>query len=255
MKIGYCTTVSNIETAESMGFDYIEPSVSIIAQMDDQTFEESCGIADKSPIKCEIFNVLFPKGIALTGQNVCVEEIEKYLKNGFARIKRLGARIVVFGSGGARRFPDEWGHKKANKQLVEITRVIGDIAGMFDITIAVEPLNRNETNIINSVEEGIEFVNMVNHSRIMLLADFYHMRREEESMDVLLEAAPLIKHIHIANSNGRTFPLDYCEDIYEEFFMKLKAIHYNERISIEAKTQDFMSDGPKALELLRNLAV
>jgi len=245
----------NIKIAEKIGFDYIEPSVSKIAAMDEQSFKSSCNMVDESSIKCESFNILFPKGMRLVGQDVYKEEVETYLESAFTRIKRFGARIVVFGSGGARKCPEGWDYEKAIQQLVEIARITGKIAEMFDIDIVIEPLNKQESNIINSVFEGINFVKKVNHPRIKLVADFYHMRKENENMGVITNAAPFLHHIHIANSNGRSFPLDSFEDIYKEFFEKLKNICYEGRISIEAKTDDFENEGIKALKLLRSLAV
>ena len=87
------------------------------------------------------------------------------------------------------------------------------MAGRYGIIIAVEPLNRAETNIINSVEEGLKFVRDVDHANIKITADFYHMRRENEPMDVLIQAGKDIAHLHIANSNVLRSTIKHPEKI------------------------------------------
>lgn len=253
MKIGICTGVENIKKMEDIGFDYIEPSVVSIAKMSDEEFNAVMNLVDSSRIKCEVFNVLFPGNMRLTGPEVDEKSIEDYLKKAFPRVSRLGAKVVVFGSGGARKVPDGWSGEEAWNQLVRIARVAGDVAAEYGLTIAMEPLNTSETNILNSVEEGIKFVTDVGHTYVKLLADFYHMRRENENMDVLVKAGSTIAHLHIANSSGRVYPLDRSEDVYDCFFQRLKEIGYEGRISIEASTKDVDRDAPISLNLLKEL--
>jgi sugar phosphate isomerase/epimerase len=254
MKIGVCTGVENIKKMEDIGFDYIEPSVVSIAKMNDEEFNAAMNLVDGSNIKCEAFNVLFPGNIRLTGPEVDEGGIKDYLERAFARVSRLGAKVIVFGSGGARKIPDGWSREEAWKQLVRIARIAGDVAAEYGLTIAMEPLNTSETNILNSVEEGLRFVTDVGHTHVKLLADFYHMRRENENMDVLVKAGSTIAHLHIANSNGRVCPLDRSEDVYDAFFQKLKEVGYQGRISIEAGIKDVDRDAPVGLNLLRELS-
>lgn len=254
MKIGVCTGVENIKKMEDIGFDYIEPSVVSIAKMNDEEFNAAMNLVDGSNIKCEAFNVLFPGNIRLTGPEVDEGGIKDYLERAFARVSRLGAKVIVFGSGGARKIPDGWSREEAWKQLVRIARIAGDVAAEYGLTIAMEPLNTSETNILNSVEEGLRFVTDVGHTHVKLLADFYHMRRENENMDVLVKAGSTIAHLHIANSNGRVCPLDRYEDVYDAFFQKLKEVGYQGRISIEAGIKDVDRDASVGLNLLRELS-
>ena len=52
---------------------------------------------------------------------------------------------------------------------------MGVIAQSYGIVVCVEPLNRAESNFINTLQEGAEIVRRVNHPHIRLLADLYHM--------------------------------------------------------------------------------
>ena len=251
MKIGICTAIQNIGKVEKFGFDYLESSVARTASMEEKEFTEAVRIVEGSGLKCEAFNGLFPGDIKLTGPEVDPTRIREYLEKAFHRISRMGAKVVVFGSGGARKIPEGWNREEAWKQFVDAAGIVGDVAAAYGLTIAMEPLNRKETNILNSVEEGFRFVQEVNHPNIQLLADFYHMRMENESMNILMKAGPVLRHLHIANSHGRVYPLDPSEDSYPEFFEALKNAGYEGRISIEAGTEDMDREAPIALQLLR----
>ncbi len=254
MKIGICTSLENIKKVEDMGFDYIEPAVVEINQLQKEKFQQVVQLVDGCSIKCEAFNVLFPGDIRLTGPEMDGKRIKEYLESAFARVSRLGAGVIVLGSGGARKIPNGWDREKAWVQLKEVAGIVGDAASRYNLTIAMEPLNTKETNILNSVEEGFKFAQEVKHPNIKLLADFYHMRKENETMDILVEAGSVLAHLHIANSNGRVYPLKRTEDIYYDFFSALKEAGYKYRVSIEASTKDIEKDGPIALKLLRELA-
>ena len=74
-----------------------------------------------------------------------------------------------------RRIPDGISFEDGWKDFVKTARLVGEIAALYDIYIAMEPL-KSETNILNSVSQGIKFVNDVDHPNVKLLADFYHMQ-------------------------------------------------------------------------------
>ncbi len=253
MKIGICTSINNISKVESLGFDYIECAVVEIAKLMDEEFDRVLKSVSSSKISCKAFNVLFPGDISVVGPNVDYKTIEEYIENAFDRISKLGAEVVVFGSGAARKCPDGWSKDEAFSQLVKTSKIVGDVAQKYGITIVIEPLNRGETNIINSVAEGYELVKEVNHKNIKLLADFYHMRKENESMGEVEKAGTVIRHIHIANSSGRYFPFEANEDIYDEFISMLKKIDYSGGISIEGRSDDFEADAIKSLQFLKTI--
>lgn len=255
MKIGVCTGVENIKEAERIGFEYIEPALSAIAGLTEGDFLKVKETVEKSSIKCEVFNIFFPREIKLYSEDFSLSKIKEYGQRAFERAKGLGAEIVVFGSGGARRIPDTMSHGFAKTRLKDVLICIGDMAGEFDINIALEPLNKRETNNINSVEEALEIKKSINHPRVKLLVDFYHMRMEGEDFEILNEAALDIIHLHVANSNGRVYPSDGNEDKYGEFFNALKTIGYSGRMSIEASRGNLAGDGPRALSLLKNMAL
>ena len=140
------------------------------------------------------------------------------MRKAFDRAKVLGIKIIVLGSGGARKVPDGFSQDEAWKQLVEFAKRIAPEAKKRGIVVAVEPLQKGETNTINTAAEGLKWVKAVNHPNFQLMVDFYHLSLEKEDPAILVSAKRNIKHIHIANPAGRKFPLTADEFDYSKFF-------------------------------------
>lgn len=252
MKIGVCTGTDNSGLLKKNGYEYIELGLSTIAAMTEEEFNNFKNEVKNSPLEVYAFNVLFPGSIKLTGLNVNEEAIKSYLKAALDRAKTLGGKMVVFGSGGARRYPDDFSYSDAFDQLINFLKMAGPIAEERDITIVIEPLRKAETNIINTAAEGLKLAKAVNHPNVRLLVDFYHMACENENPEIILEAGTeYIRHLHIANPAGRVWPINPEEAEYSAFFKCLKQINYNGGISIEGKTEDMEKDAPLSMVCLR----
>jgi len=255
MRIGVCAGIDNIFTAERIGFDFIEWAVVEAAFMGEQSFSEVKKRIGQCSIKPEACNCFFPGDMKITGPELNYANISEYVKKALGRVASLGTSIVVVGSGTARRVPDGWSREDGIKQFGEVLAIIGEEGSQYGITAVVEHLSKRETNIINSVEEGIQLVKMINHPNVKLLADFYHMMVEAENMDSIIKAGDELRHVHIANSNGRKYPMNADEDKYQPFFNALKEIVYTDRISIEAGTENFEADAPMALSFLKSFSI
>lgn len=250
MKFGLCSGPENLELAGRLGFDYIECAVTAAEAMSDADFDAFLSKVNNSPIKPERFNVLFPGTIPLVGPQADHGKITEYLEKAFPRVKALGGTVVVFGSGRSRVFPEDMPYRDAFRELIEVTRLIGQIAATYGITIAIEPLNRDETNCVNSVREGAMLEAAVNLPSVGLLADLYHVLKENEPVENIVSVKSL-KHTHIALLEGRAFPV-VCDKDVKAFFGALKQINYTGTMSIEGKAaNDFETDAAAALKILR----
>ena len=68
--------------------------------------------------------------------------------------------------------------------------------------VALEPINRYETTLINGIGQGLELVEAVGAANLGLLADTFHMNIEEPSIeDSIRQAGDRIFHFHVADSN------------------------------------------------------
>jgi sugar phosphate isomerase/epimerase len=250
--VGYCVGLKGLETAKAVGFDYVELGVSEIAALSDADFDAALERVKQVGIPTPNANLFLPGSIRLTGpQATDPEQQMAYVRKAFARLNRLGVKIVCFGSGGARRVPEGFSKEEAFQQLVAFGKRIAPEARANGITVVIEPLRRQETNIINTTAEGYELVKAVDDPNFELLIDFYHLASEKEDPAIILQAREHIRHLHMANPQGRVFPLEWGEFDYAPFFANLRQIGYAGRISIEASSPDIPTQGPVAIALLR----
>jgi len=249
--VGYCTSWKNLAAAKAAGFDYVELATTEIAALSDEEFEHARSVASSVGLPTPVSNLFLPATLKVTGPEVEIDRQVAYVTKAFDRVARLGVDTVVFGSGGARRVPDGFAHDAAFRQLVEFGRRIAPLARARGVTVAVEPLRREETNIVNSAAEGLELVEAVDDANFQLMVDFYHLASEHEDPRIIVRARTHLRHLHMANPAGRVFPRTAEEFDYAPFFANLKAIGYDRRISVEASTSDLQADAPRAIALLR----
>jgi len=249
--IGVCS--KDFKAVKEAGFDFIELNAKTIATASEPDFEKIVKSAREAGITVRSVNGFLPSDVRVTGPETDKQKQMAYVEKCFDRLHKLGVQIVVFGSGGARQIPKDFSRDEAMKQMVDFCRRIGPLAKTNGITVVIEPLNSKDCNFINTVREGLELVEAVKDSNIELLADIYHMFKDNESADIILKAGRHLKHVHMANPKGRVYPLSAEEYDYGPFFGNLRKIGYTGGISIEAGTKDFNADGPKAVVFLRGM--
>lgn len=253
MRFGICATANQLEQIKRLGYDYAELPLSSTAALTDAEFHALTGQVKQAGLPVEAFNLFFPRDIRLTGPVADLKAAWDYARAAFARAEKLGGSVVVFGSGGARNVPDGFPLEQAWAQLVELLDGLEPIAAAHGITIAIEPLNRLESNIILRVTDGLRLAGQVNKPHIQVLADSYHMLREEEDAAVLKQAGALLAHCHTARSLERVFPTK-PDDQLRAFFTGLQRAGYTGRVSIEGKTENLTADATASLAVLRALA-
>jgi sugar phosphate isomerase/epimerase len=251
VQVGFCTPLKNIDAAKAAGFDYLELGTSEIAALSDADFDAALAHVKALGMPAPVTNLFLPATLKVTGPQIDRDEQMRYVRKAFDRLARLGTGLVVFGSGGARRVPDGVAKEEAFAQLVDFGRRAAAEGQRHGITIAVEPLRQQETNIVNSAAEGLALVKAIDHPNFQLMIDFYHLASEHEDPAIVLEARDHIRHLHMANPQGRVFPLAWDEYEYAPFFAALRQIGYDKRISVEAADKDFPVEAPKAIALLR----
>ena len=251
-RVGACSGPGEWDMVIANGYAFIEAHALsfLIPQEDDAAFEKHLAIAKKTTTPIYSTNVLFPGDIRLTGNGVDTALIARYVEIAMRRAKQIGIKIVVLGSGGARQVPEGFPHNEARKQFIEVCRVMGNIAQRHNITITVEPLNSGENNFINTVAEGLAIVKEVDHPNVRLLADIFHMMREGESPESIVQAGDYLRHCHIAEMERRT-PPGVAGDDFTPYLKALKEISYKGNIAIECGWKDWETELPVAIAELK----
>jgi sugar phosphate isomerase/epimerase len=251
VQVGYCTSLKNADAAKAAGFDYVEVSATEVAGLSDADFDAALAHLKQAGIATPSANLFVPAAIKVVGADVNLEQQTAHVRKVMDRLSKLGVEILVFGSGGARRVPDGFSRDEAFKQLTDFSRRAAEEARPHHITVTIEALRREETNIINTSAEGLALVNAVNHPNFQLMIDFFHLSSEHEDPSIVLTGRDHLRHLHVANPQGRVFPQKWDEYAYAPFFANLKAIGYDQRISMEGTTTDLQAQGPVTVALLR----
>lgn len=251
MKYGLCAGLDKLAEAAALGFDYLEPPVNGTAALTQEDFEAKLAIARQAAIPCPVFNLLFPKTLQLLLPETTDEAIAGYLHGALRRVQLLGGRAAVFGSGKSRNRPEGMTYGEAFRRLTEVTRLTGRIASEYGVTIVIEPLNRAESNMINSMAEGAALAAAVDHPNVQLLCDSFHAAKENEPFTDVVRLGG-VRHVHVATREGRRYPLEKDGDL-AALYAALKETGYDGRISIEGKTDDMAHDAPIAIALLKKL--
>jgi D-psicose/D-tagatose/L-ribulose 3-epimerase len=137
-----------------------------------------------------------------------VAEAQRYLRGCVDAAAAVGSRVVagpMYASVGRtwRLTPDE--RRALGAELRAALAPVADHAGSLGVTLAVEPLNRYETSVCNTVEQGLELLDGLPTS-VGLALDSYHLNIEERSPADAVRAAGAagrLAHVQVcANDRG-----------------------------------------------------
>jgi sugar phosphate isomerase/epimerase len=110
---------------------------------------------------------------------------------------------------------------------------LGKYAANLNVPLIYEPLNRYETNLINTLGDGVDFLSTREISNVGLLADLFHMNIEEVDLAASIRAAgAYVIHVHFADSNRR--PVGNGHADFHAVAQALQEINYQRFVSAEA---------------------
>jgi len=143
------------------------------------------------------------EGLSFTcpDENIRRKAIER-IKTHISLAKKLNALVII---GLVRGKTDKQvKHDQIESWLIE---ALQESATADDtVKLAIEPINRYETDLINTVSEGLNILEKVNKNNVGLLLDTFHMNIEEPSIyESIRKARNHIFHFHVADSN-RWYP-------------------------------------------------
>lgn len=134
------------------------------------------------------------------------------------------------------------------------TRVLADAVAQTQgvrAKVFLEPLNRYETTYLNTIAEGAALCRAVASPRVKIMADLYHMNIEEADLAVsLAEAADLVGHVHLADSNRR--PPGHGHTDFVRPFRALERTGFSGWFALECMVTDPNETIPEAVRFLRD---
>ena len=95
-------------------------------------------------------------------------------------------------------------HSTALGYLADALEDLGGTSKGYGVPLLFEPLNRYETNLINTLDAGVRLIHSIESGNVQLLADLFHMNIEETNpADAIRSAGRTIGHVHFVDSNRR----------------------------------------------------
>lgn len=117
--------------------------------------------------------------------------------------------------------------------LAEAVADLAAHAGRRGVPLLVEPLNRYESNVLNTLEDASTLLEKVGSPQAGLLADAFHMNIEEQDLAGAVRAAgPRLRHVQFADSNRR--PAGAGHTNFAAIVAALRGIRYEGWVSAEA---------------------
>lgn len=118
------------------------------------------------------------------------------------------------------------------RNAASILHTAGDYAKDKGIRLHMEVINRFETDFMNTLDEGADFLHLLDHVDVHLLADVFHMNIEENDiMEALRRNIKQIGCIHVSE-NHRGVPGSGHID-WKALLSCLKEIEYNGYLIME----------------------
>jgi D-psicose/D-tagatose/L-ribulose 3-epimerase len=250
-----CTTDAVRELApkvKSIGFDILEIACENPELLDIPTVKREMLENDLSPIICGVFG---------PDRNICSfdpqvrENARKYILWLIDAAKNVGSPVIcgpMYSAVGKEHLEDRECREREWILAVTELRDLADFAAEKGIKLALEPLNRFETDMINTVAQGLSFIKDVGRENIGFHLDTFHMHLEEKSSpEAIRLAGNKIFHFH-ACENDRGVP-GTGQVHWQEIASALKSTHYPGPVVIESFTSQ-VKEIARAVNIWREIA-
>ena len=219
---------SNLKEVSRLGYNGIELFVRDPERID---VEEIRKLAEK-------FNLSIPAigtgltytiyGLSLSSSRESIrKKAIKRIRNYLEIARKLYSRVIV---GSIKGKVDDY--QSGIRNLRGSLAICAGLAEEMETPILIEPLNRYESNLINTLDEAIELREEVDSSMVGLMADTFHMNIEERSIyNSLIKAKGYLEHIHFADSNRQAPGQGHLD--FNKIMHALKEIDYKRFITAE----------------------
>ena len=241
MRFGVCCSLDQAPTALAAGFDYVElPASEVFGKPDQTDWNRLDGI------NVEATNLFAPSYLKLVGPDI--GDVREYAELVIPRAALAGVKVLVIGSGAARRSPAGYDLDAAEGDFLDSVARCGQIAEEHGILIAPESLVPAETNVGNYLGD---LARMLRHRGVGYTADSYHVLNQPGAMpweaaywEAELPFEPA--HVHFS-ATDRTWRIAEDENV-PGFIGRLKALDYDSRVSLECHWGEFDEELPQALD-------
>ncbi|MFH5886088.1 sugar phosphate isomerase/epimerase family protein [Halalkalibaculum sp. DA3122] len=230
-------SVALLPKIKEMGFDVVEIPVEDPTIIDGKRVKEALEKYDLKPVVCGAFGPsrdLTSKDP--TDHQTCFDYLGALMDLCEIWETDFVAGPMYSAVGKTRMLSPE--DRKAEWELaVQNLRKVAQKAGERGLELAIEPLNRFESDLVNTTEDVLRMTEDIGHPAAKIMVDGFHMSIEERSLEEAIKIAG-DKLIHVqVSENYRGTPGTGQTD-WESFRRGLEAINYQGYVNIESFTSD-----------------
>lgn len=233
-----CTTKAVKDLApivKSMGFDILEISVENPDLIDLKVVKE---ILEKNQLEGIVCGAFGPNRNIASSDPTIRANARNYILWLIDAAAQIGSETVcgpMYSSVGKDHIENPVERQKEWQRAVSGIKEMAEAAQKKGIKLAMEPLNRFETDMINVVSQGLKFIDETGMENVGFHLDSFHMHLEEkDSADAIRKAGKKIFHFH-ACENDRGVP-GTGQVRWKEIAKALKEINYQGPVVIESFT-------------------
>lgn len=169
-----------------------------------------------------------------------ITQTQDYLRHSIDVASTLGAKIVAgpFYAQTGRTWRMTSSERSGTvAQLRESLKPVLDHASAAGVTLAIEPLNRYETSLINTVEQALDALDPLLGPSCGLALDSYHLNIEEKDIgDAIRAAGPHIAHVQVCGNDRGAVGDDHID--WTTFLDALDDAGYAGALNLESFTGD-----------------
>ena len=220
-----------------MGFDVVEIAVEDPLLVDGKTVKKALDMYGLKAIVCGAFGA----SRDLTSSDTSVQEnCFSYIQACFDFCEELNTSFLggpmYSAVGKARMIPAE--QRKMEWDLaVQNLRKVCVLAEARNLKIALEPLNRFESDLVNTAEDVLRMVKDIDHPAAHIMLDGFHMNIEERDVEkAIITAGDKLLHLQVSE-NYRGTP-GTGQTPWQAYRKGLQAINYTGAVTIESFTPD-----------------
>jgi D-psicose/D-tagatose/L-ribulose 3-epimerase len=225
------------KTFKKWGFDGVEIAIDDPTTIDPALIRREL---DKAGLACLSVCGAFGPDRDLRGTPEAQANSTQYLTALIDQAVVLGAPVVagpVYSAVGRRNAEEPAAQKEQWKTVVKNLKPICKHAQKNGIALCVEPLNRFETDFINTVDQVLKLVKDVGSPALKVHLDTFHMNIEQKCQaDAIKKAGKLLGHFHACGSDRGTPGNDHID--WDGIAKALKAVKYDGAVVIESFTKD-----------------
>jgi D-psicose/D-tagatose/L-ribulose 3-epimerase len=222
---------------KEMGYDAVEIPVEDPALIDAKSVRNALEENGLTPIICGAFGT----SRDLTHDDPSFHRTSlDYIQASFDLTAELGAKFLagpMYSAVGKARLVSPEQKKTEWERAVTNLRKVCQMAEAQGLEIALEPLNRFETDLINTAEDLMRLIRDINHPAAKVLLDAFHMNIEEPDIEkAIFSVGDKLIHVQVSE-NYRGTP-GTGQTRWDAYKRGLEKIGYSGAVSIESFTPD-----------------